>query len=114
MAAIYDTGLDINARDPFGMTPILAATISGSLTTVNFLLDREADAEKTSQYRGGELLSAPVEGEDELVRRQWDLVWKALPPGQHGELSGTPLAIAKKKGYKAIEEALVTHLEKRS
>ncbi|KAH7146273.1 hypothetical protein EDB81DRAFT_869123 [Dactylonectria macrodidyma] len=61
-------GMDINAKDSYGRTPLLSATENGHMAIVRLLLDRGAYIEAMDQQRQTPLLSATENGHEAIVR----------------------------------------------
>lgn len=68
VAALLDTGLDVNAKDHNAWTPLLEAVFGGHTDTIRLLLDRGADVNATDQTGWTPLMEAASKGRTEIVK----------------------------------------------
>ena len=66
MQALIGKGLDINARDEFGRTPLISATMAGQREIIRYLLDRNADT-RPRFMRGTALDYARETGDRQII-----------------------------------------------
>lgn len=104
-------GSDVNARDFWGMSPLMRAAAKGNLEIVKLLLDKGADINAKTKKIGPALTLALDNGHLEVARL---LILKGadVNPRMHPLYRRNPLEIARTKGYKEIEELLRAHRAK--
>jgi len=67
VALFIDAGMNLEARDRVGQTPLMAATLGNQLETVKVLLARKADPNAHDKYGGTALMTAAWKGNKEIV-----------------------------------------------
>jgi ankyrin repeat protein len=72
MKFILDLGLDIDAKDVFGSTPLHNAIKGGNLANVKFLVESGADLQAKDGMREVPLLVAKVNNQDEIYNYLMD------------------------------------------
>jgi ankyrin repeat protein len=65
---LLDKGVDVNAKDKDGKTPLMAAAVRGQLEVVKLLLEKGADANAKMQGGGTALTCAACEGQREVAQ----------------------------------------------
>lgn len=78
-------GLDVNARDSYGQTPLMLASLHGHTAVVSVLIAHGADLDVTAKFGLSALMLAVVNGHEETARV---LVRAGADPGIRG--SGAP------------------------
>ncbi len=67
--ALLGSGADINATDPAGNTPLIAAVLAGKAAIVSYLLSQHADPNlRPGEAKAGALLYAVAAGRPDLVK----------------------------------------------
>jgi ankyrin repeat protein len=66
--ALLDKGLNVNAKDRNGWTPLLEAVFGGHTDTVRVLLNRGADVNKPDQAGWTPLMEAASKGHTEIIK----------------------------------------------
>jgi ankyrin repeat protein len=110
MAALLDSGLDINARDEHSQTALMNAAKFGNIPVVRFLLERGADPDAHAKYGLTALMLAVINYHEEiahlLIDAGADLSRRGT--GAPGFFGKRALELAQERDQAAI----VAHLER--
>jgi len=88
---LIERGAPVNAADPHGLTPLIAATLHGHLEVIGVLLESGADVEKENRYGDRALHIASARGDRDAVAR---LVNARASKNSRDKNGNTPLLVA--------------------
>lgn len=104
---VYDliaAGADVNAKDKYGQTAIMLASLNGHTDVVQFLVDAHAELNMTAKYNLSALMLAVINHHDHIVRilvdAGADLTLRGS--GAPGFYNKTAAELAKDSGQKEI------------
>ena len=101
---LLDKGAKVNVKDDAGWTPLIMASMTGFVKTVNILIEHKADMEARDLLKGEAPLSWAAEmGHVEVVKA---LLVKGADPGAKDKAGQTALDHAKKNEHSKVVEVL--------
>ena len=102
VAALVECGADVDGTDYFGRSALVAASLSGNVQIVKFLLEHGADASKREKtQKRNALMCACEKGHEAIVA----LLVEQMPPGELSRkdwLGETALTLAKSAQIRAL------------
>jgi hypothetical protein len=100
-------GVDVNAADGSGRTPLLEAVWAGHIDVVKFLVEKGAQVDLADKAGYTPLMRACEEGHLPVVTY---LIGKGASVNSRGKVKGTtPLMLAAEQGHVKVLEVLVAH-----
>ncbi|KAJ4131383.1 hypothetical protein NW754_007759 [Fusarium falciforme] len=101
---LNDKGVDVNARDKEGWTPLLRASEKGHEAVGRLLIDKRADVNARDKEGWTPLLLASLNGHEAVARL---LIDKGADVDASGEEGWTPLLRASEKGHEAMARLFI-------
>lgn len=103
---LIESGIDVNAANPAGVTPLMNAAGLGKKELVELLIKRGANVNAKTNSNYTALMSAAMSGQDEVTTILLDA---GADPTVKDTVTGKSAAdIAKEKGHKELAQMLVS------
>ena len=99
---LIDAGADVNDRDSYGQSLLMAATTRPEITKL--LIAAKADVNIVNEYKIGPLAAAAEQGQLEVVKM---LLAAGANVKQRDPTGGTALLVAVLRGYKDVVKTLI-------
>ena len=106
VAALLDSGCDVNALDEHGQTALMNAAHRGDVELVRLLIDRKASLDITAKYCLTALMLAVIANHTEVVRLLVTAGADTTIKGSYGSFERTPLQYAEENGKQEIAAIL--------